>query len=135
MEWALKAHLQEGLDKVRAVLGPSVLVSDKDIQDSLWHYYYDVDKTVNYLLRKRAPGHFLILLTAVEQQAPAQLKKSVKKNKGSLNGLPAGESKFSFPFLSGKQFTVAYQQISLSSRWQKVQSLDMSESRGIFCEG
>ncbi|KAL9025203.1 MAG: hypothetical protein Q9196_005934 [Gyalolechia fulgens] len=67
-----KARLQKGLAGVRAVLGPSVLVSDKDIEDSLWHYYYDVEKTVNYLL---------------QQQAPAEPKKSVKKGQGSLNGI------------------------------------------------
>ncbi|KAL8995476.1 MAG: hypothetical protein Q9188_006795 [Gyalolechia gomerana] len=72
-------RLQKGLIEVRAVLGPTVLVSDKDIEDSLWHYYYDVEKTVNYLL---------------EQQAPAQPKKYVKKAKGSLNGNYEGEPNF-----------------------------------------
>lgn len=44
-------HLRQGVINVRAVLGPSVNVRDKDIEDSLWHYYYDEDRTVNYLLR------------------------------------------------------------------------------------
>lgn len=44
--------MQIGTASVRSVLGPEVLVSDKEIQDSLWHYYYDVDKTVTYLLSK-----------------------------------------------------------------------------------
>lgn len=44
-------HLRQGVTNVRAVLGPSVEVGDKDIEDSLWHYYFDEDKTVNYLLR------------------------------------------------------------------------------------
>ena len=35
---------------MRAVLGPEVSITDKEIEDSLWHYYYDVDKAVNYLL-------------------------------------------------------------------------------------
>ncbi|KAL8940544.1 MAG: hypothetical protein Q9216_002761 [Gyalolechia sp. 2 TL-2023] len=66
-----KARLQQGLVEVRAVLGPSIPVSDKDIEDSLWHYYYDVEKTVNYLL---------------QQKSPVGTKKSTKKGKGSMNG-------------------------------------------------
>ena len=46
------ARLQNGVREVRTILGSSVNVSEKDIEDSLWHYYYDVHKTVNYLLRK-----------------------------------------------------------------------------------
>lgn len=47
-----KARLQNGVREVQTILGPSVNVKEKSIEDSLWHYYYDVDKTVNYLLRK-----------------------------------------------------------------------------------
>ncbi|KAL8870354.1 MAG: hypothetical protein Q9174_003582 [Haloplaca sp. 1 TL-2023] len=47
-----KARLQEGVGQVRSILGSSVHIDDKDIEDSLWHYYYDIDKTVNYILRK-----------------------------------------------------------------------------------
>ena len=42
--------MQEGTAQVRSVLGPEVSISDKDIQDSLWHYYYDIERTVTYLL-------------------------------------------------------------------------------------
>lgn len=43
-------HLRLGTAKVRDVLGPEVSITDREIEDSLWHYYYDVDKTVNYLI-------------------------------------------------------------------------------------
>ena len=43
-------HLRLGTAKVRDVIGPEVSITDREIEDSLWHYYYDVDKTVNYLL-------------------------------------------------------------------------------------
>lgn len=43
-------HLRQGTAKVRDVLGPELPITDKEIEDSLWHYYYDIDKTVNYLL-------------------------------------------------------------------------------------
>ncbi|KAL9014406.1 MAG: hypothetical protein Q9173_000954 [Seirophora scorigena] len=65
-------RLREGVAQVRGVLGPSISVNDKDIEDSLWHYYYDVDKTVNYLL---------------QQQAPVQSKASKKKNREFSNAL------------------------------------------------
>ncbi len=43
-------QLREGTAKVRATLGTGVPVTDREIEESLWHYYYDVEKTVNYLL-------------------------------------------------------------------------------------
>ena len=43
-------QLQEGTTQVRHALGSHFPVSDRDIEDSLWHYYYDVEKTVNYLI-------------------------------------------------------------------------------------
>ena len=46
----LLEQLRIGTIKVRNVLGDDVSVSNKEIEDSLWHYYYEVDKTVNYLL-------------------------------------------------------------------------------------
>ena len=50
-------QLRQGTAKVREVLGPDVLYTEKEIQDSLWHYYYDVGKTVNYLLSNSATLH------------------------------------------------------------------------------
>ncbi|KAL8969217.1 MAG: hypothetical protein Q9183_002103 [Haloplaca sp. 2 TL-2023] len=71
-----RARLQEGVGRVRFVLGPSVHVDDKDIEDSLWHYYYDVDKTVNYILQQHAP--------------PAAKKAKKKNSKESVVGKSAG---------------------------------------------
>ena len=42
--------LQSGTIQVRSVLGPDVPVTDTEIEESLWHYYYDVEKTINYIL-------------------------------------------------------------------------------------
>lgn len=42
-------RLRTGIVQVRSILGDSVSVTNTEIEDSLWHYYYDVDKTVNYL--------------------------------------------------------------------------------------
>ncbi len=45
-----------GTKAVREALGLDVLnVTDKEIQDALWHYYYDIAKTVSYILNSRMP--------------------------------------------------------------------------------
>lgn len=45
-----KEHLRRGTTEVRNTLGPDFPVTDTEIQDSLYYYYYDVQKTVHYLL-------------------------------------------------------------------------------------
>ena len=43
--------MREGLYKVReAISGDIPGVTDKAIEEALWHYYYDVEKSVTYLL-------------------------------------------------------------------------------------
>lgn len=44
-----KQQMQQGTIKVRQGLGAAYNVSDKDIQEALWHYYYDIGKSVSYL--------------------------------------------------------------------------------------
>jgi elongation factor 1 alpha-like protein len=44
-----------GTVRVQEALGSAVPVSEKEIQEALWHYYYDVDKSVTYLKSKH--GH------------------------------------------------------------------------------
>lgn len=45
-----KENLRVGTVQVRSALGQDfAYITDKDIQDSLWHYYYDVGKSVTYL--------------------------------------------------------------------------------------
>ena len=46
----LLEQLRLGTIKVRDILSEGAGITDKEIEDSLWHYYYDIDKTVNYLL-------------------------------------------------------------------------------------
>lgn len=45
-----------GTIAVREALGSDVPgITDYNIQEALWHYYYDVEKSVNYLLQSRIP--------------------------------------------------------------------------------
>ncbi|KDE08935.1 hypothetical protein MVLG_01027 [Microbotryum lychnidis-dioicae p1A1 Lamole] len=44
------AHMESGLSAVQNLLGPNTPISDKEIRDSLWDSYFDIDGTVAYLL-------------------------------------------------------------------------------------
>lgn len=42
--------LRAGTAQVRTALGPDLaFIPNKEIQDTLWHYYYDVSRSANYL--------------------------------------------------------------------------------------
>lgn len=46
--------MRVGTISVREALGGDVPgITDKDIQEALWHYFYDIEKSVNYLLQSR----------------------------------------------------------------------------------
>ncbi len=45
-------HLRRGTTEVRNTLGSDFPATDKEIQDTLYYYYYDVQKTVHYLLSR-----------------------------------------------------------------------------------
>lgn len=48
-----RAAMTQGTIDVRATLGPaSSKVTTAQIEEALWHYYYDIDKTVAYLVSK-----------------------------------------------------------------------------------
>ncbi|KAI0113296.1 P-loop containing nucleoside triphosphate hydrolase protein [Daldinia grandis] len=48
-----QAQMNVGTAQVRTALGvESSKVTTKQIQDALWHYYYDVEKSVTYLMTK-----------------------------------------------------------------------------------
>ena len=43
-------RLRVGTVQVRNTLGQGFAsITDKEIQDTLWHYYYDISKSVSYL--------------------------------------------------------------------------------------
>jgi hypothetical protein len=52
-----KEHMRVGTESVRKALGDAFpSVTDAAIQEALWHYYYDVAKSVTYLKNKSAPS-------------------------------------------------------------------------------
>ncbi|KEF54481.1 elongation factor 1-alpha [Exophiala aquamarina CBS 119918] len=44
-----KEHMRQGTIEIRRALGPNFSVTDNEIQEALWHYYYDVSKSVTYI--------------------------------------------------------------------------------------
>ena len=44
-----KDQLRLGTVQVRAGLGSDSVFTDQEIQEALWHYYYDVGKSVSFL--------------------------------------------------------------------------------------
>ncbi|SCV71973.1 BQ2448_4667 [Microbotryum intermedium] len=44
------AQMESGLSAVQNLLGPDTPISDKEIRDSLWDSFFDIDGTVTYLL-------------------------------------------------------------------------------------
>jgi elongation factor 1 alpha-like protein len=51
-----KEQLKAGTAAVREELGADFPASEKEIQDALWHYYYDVRKSVAYLKKRKTPS-------------------------------------------------------------------------------
>lgn len=49
--------MQQGTIKIKEALGSAISVSDAEIQESLWHYYFDVGKSVTYLKSMASPTH------------------------------------------------------------------------------
>lgn len=48
-----RAQMTAATTEVRSMLGSQASkVTTQQIQESLWHYYYDVDKTIAYLISK-----------------------------------------------------------------------------------
>jgi elongation factor 1 alpha-like protein len=83
---------------VRAELEEAGLqASDRDIEEALWHYYWDVGKSVAYLKNTRAPKQ--------QQQPPAKKEKAKTMSKfdeaAQRSAAKTGESSVSFAAVHG----------------------------------
>ena len=86
-------HLRRGTSEVRQTLGTNFPVTDQEIEDSLYYYYYDVEKTVNYLLSTdRLYALYLALIHLIDQTTKAQAKKSRKDRLSSEAKSSKGKS-------------------------------------------
>lgn len=66
-----KEHMRTGTIAVREGLGDtSDFTTDKEIQDALWHYFYDTEKSIAYLKKQKNPA---------EQQEKPKKQKALSK--------------------------------------------------------
>ncbi|RPB16851.1 hypothetical protein P167DRAFT_479922 [Morchella conica CCBAS932] len=70
-------QLNVGLRKVREILGNEV-ATDKEIQESLWYYFFDVEKTVNYILKLRRCSHRAPYIISLARALTNRQEKSQK---------------------------------------------------------
>src|ERR1700744_4305809 len=80
-----KEQMRQGTITVRAALGAASSVTDSEIQEALWHYYYDIAKSVAYL-KSGQPSLVSCLewaLTSSDKQKPppTATKKQATQNK------------------------------------------------------
>ena len=73
-------QMRDGVRRAREVLGDEF--TEEQIRESLWHYFYDVEKTVNYLLSKTCVRSSRTELTTLEQKTAAQSKPPPNRSKG-----------------------------------------------------
>ncbi|KAJ5634554.1 HBS1-like protein [Penicillium herquei] len=81
-------HLKQCTDLVSVQLQtgvPSVTASKEEIQEALWHYYNDVEKTVNYLRGKGKD--FLSSLHDFQLEVSGQKEKEAQKQQATASGL------------------------------------------------
>ena len=78
-----KEQMRIGTENVRAALGDaSDFVTDDAIQEALWHYYYDVAKSVTYLKSKVEASKLHTRHSHLpDQNAPQQAQPKEKKQK------------------------------------------------------
>jgi elongation factor 1 alpha-like protein len=94
-----RAAMEQGKAAVQAALASSASkVTTSQIEEALWHYYYDVDKTVAYLISK-----FI--------DPPKKTPKAVTESNGepliSFSLFPSGENPSSPSLVLGKTFPTA----------------------------
>ncbi|KAF1813447.1 hypothetical protein P152DRAFT_434558 [Eremomyces bilateralis CBS 781.70] len=73
-------QMRIGVQRVREGLGPDHKISDKDIQEALWHYYYDVTKSVSYLKNAQKPAQATPKQTKPESRFDQAAKVAAKQH-------------------------------------------------------
>lgn len=66
-----KEQMRIGTAKVKEGLGSTYQIRDDEIQEALWHYYYDVGKSVTYLKSQLSLRHQMFLLVADKKDRQA----------------------------------------------------------------
>lgn len=96
-------QMRQGTVKVREALGSNYQASDKEIQEALWHYYYDVSKSVAYIKSTycslfRLAGHSCQTFT--DSKKPKEPKKPKTESRFDKAASSASQASKSLSFFS-----------------------------------
>lgn len=88
-----REHMRLGTIEVRQLLQseiPPVPATDEEIQEALWHYFYDVDKSVGFLRSKARQfparrGPYADFIQRSMDRKSSQRRRSRRKQKVSAN--------------------------------------------------
>lgn len=47
---SITAQMESGFIAVKSMLGGDTLITDAEIRDALWNFYFDVEQSTDYLL-------------------------------------------------------------------------------------
>lgn len=45
-----RAQMESGVESVQAMLGPDSPITETQIRDALWNFYFDIEESVTFLL-------------------------------------------------------------------------------------
>ncbi|PSR73485.1 hypothetical protein PHLCEN_2v10777 [Hermanssonia centrifuga] len=79
-------QLTQGLEQIRATVGSEAEsgMTDKDIKDALYHYYFDIQQSLNWLLEEQARKHAAQERRAAREREKAQ-KLAMQKKAAEVN--------------------------------------------------
>ena len=84
-----KEQLRHGTIAVREALEPGLEVSDKEIEESLWYYYFDVDKTLAYLRKRKTSA----ASEPKKQKQPSKFELAAQAAESNITKGTLGKSK------------------------------------------
>lgn len=86
-----QARMRQGTEAVLDALGADSTVTAKEIEEALWYYYYDIEKTIAYLKSTSESGREFAKQKMqkadmlAEQQAPQQPKAQKQKQQSKFD--------------------------------------------------
>ncbi|KAF9519272.1 hypothetical protein BS47DRAFT_85531 [Hydnum rufescens UP504] len=108
-----RAQMESGLVHVRSLLGASNSITDRDIRESLWDTYFDVEGTVEWLLEKREEG--------AEAAQKGKIKQKDLHSQSGTVATPAPLSALQRLSLASQESHKTKRKLPLSSLARKIQ--------------
>ncbi|PNS15003.1 HBS1-like protein [Sphaceloma murrayae] len=98
-----REQLRIGTAKVRSIIQESSHISNRTIEDALWHYYYDIEKTVVYLKNEHQP-------TTPKAKKPSRFDQAAA----------ASAEKNPVPSSAGKSYSLSTDHLGRDHAWKHV---------------